>query len=96
MKIRTVIPRPQVHHPAGIGLLARESVTGLGAARRLRKDAVGIVRVRQRDLSLSVGELARRAEGVGEEVVSGCVHLGDSTKSIDVLVCSIVQHLRET
>ena len=95
MKIRTVHPHPQIHHLAGIGGLARESITGLGAARRLRKDAVGIVRVRQRDLAACISQLPDRAKRVGEEVVSACVHLGDSTKSVQVCVSPIAENLGE-
>ena len=66
------------------------------ASRRLREVAVGLVRVREGDLFLSVRELAYASQSITKEIFGGCVHLGDSTSAVEVLVCSIVQDLGET
>ena len=77
-----IVPRPQIRQPARVHLLARKR-EGTGPTPRARKrPSIRLIRLGKRDRAAGIGQLADGAEGVGEEVISGCVHLCDSTKSV--------------
>ena len=77
-----IVPRPQIRQPARGHLRARKR-EGTGPTPRARQRfSVWLIGFGKRDRAAGVGQLAHGAEGISEEVISGCVHLCDSTKSV--------------
>ena len=86
-RARIVIPGPQVDQPAGVAPLASESIRGGGSALAGKQAAVGIEGLRQDQCPGGVGQLAHRAQGIGQEVLPSARRLlGDAPHPVQVAV----------